>query len=94
MLLDQEQFYQDLEFSVPPLLQESTQYSPRDIFSLSCPTTILLTGATGFIGRYILADILKHSFSHVVCIVRCKTDSEVSNNLYYGVKYEIVLKLA
>ena len=36
---------------------------------------VLLTGATGFLGRYLLAELLRRSDREIVCLVRAKDDA-------------------
>ncbi len=45
-------------------------------FSNESNNTIFLTGATGFLGCFLLSDILKHTSFYVVCLVRCKNEQE------------------
>jgi len=40
------------------------------------PRAILLTGATGFLGGYLLADALRHTEARVFCLVRAKDDAD------------------
>jgi thioester reductase-like protein len=45
------------------------------------PRRILLTGATGFLGSHLLFDLLRHSDSHVVALVRGATDRASQDRL-------------
>ena len=38
--------------------------------------TVLLTGATGFLGTFLLADLLRRSPQHAVCLVRAPSPGE------------------
>ncbi|MFD4371366.1 thioester reductase domain-containing protein [Streptomyces sp. NPDC058486] len=40
------------------------------------PRTILLTGATGFLGSHMLLDLLRYSDAHVLCLVRAADEEE------------------
>lgn len=40
------------------------------VAAVSVPSTILLTGATGFLGAFLLADLLRHTDAEVQCLVR------------------------
>ncbi len=40
------------------------------------PMSLVLTGATGFIGAHIFADLLSHSDAKITCIVRCADAQE------------------
>jgi amino acid adenylation domain-containing protein/thioester reductase-like protein len=42
----------------------------------AAPTSIFLTGATGFLGAYILIDVLQNTKLSAYCLVRAKTDDE------------------
>lgn len=42
---------------------------------------VLVTGATGFLGAYILKDLLERSNAHVYCLVRAKSESEAIQRL-------------
>jgi thioester reductase-like protein len=37
------------------------------------PVVILLTGVTGFLGAYLLRDLLAHTAAHVICLVRAES---------------------
>ena len=40
------------------------------------PRTILITGATGFYGTFVLADLLRDTSAHIVCLVRAASPVE------------------
>jgi thioester reductase-like protein len=44
--------------------------------SILDPEHVLLTGATGFIGAFLLSDLLKMTSAHVHCLVRAKNSAE------------------
>lgn len=44
--------------------------------------TIFLTGGTGFIGGYVMADLLRTSDTTIVPLVRAKTEDEAHNRLW------------
>jgi myxalamid-type nonribosomal peptide synthetase MxaA len=48
------------------LIQPLPQINPN----LSTPSTILLTGATGFLGAYLLCELLKTKVEKIYCIIR------------------------
>jgi fatty acid CoA ligase FadD9 len=59
---------------VPPALVENAGRLP----SAGAPTTIVLTGASGFLGRFLLLELLERVAprdGRVVCIVRAKDDA-------------------
>ena len=43
--------------------------------------TLLITGATGFLGAYLLSDLLRKTNCHIYCIVRGKDSHAASNRL-------------
>ena len=49
------------------------------ICSLTNAHTVLLTGATGFLGAFLLNDLLESTSAHIMCLVRCNepTDDDV-----------------
>ncbi|MGG0657216.1 amino acid adenylation domain-containing protein [Rummeliibacillus pycnus] len=49
--------------------------------------SILLTGATGFLGSHILYDLLKNTDSHVYCLTRAKSIDEAKKRLVEMLKY-------
>jgi thioester reductase-like protein len=48
------------------------------------PRCVLLTGATGFLGSHLLLDLLRHSDTHVVCLVRAADDEAALGRLGDG----------
>ncbi|MER6160272.1 amino acid adenylation domain-containing protein [Streptomyces sp. NPDC001868] len=45
------------------------------------PQEILLTGATGFVGAFLLAELLHRTSARVHCLVRARTDAEAGERL-------------
>ncbi|MBB6418141.1 non-ribosomal peptide synthase/polyketide synthase [Streptomyces sp. AK010] len=45
------------------------------------PREILLTGATGFVGAFLLAELLHRTSARVHCLVRARTDTEAAERL-------------
>nr|WP_062331750.1 non-ribosomal peptide synthetase [Herbidospora sakaeratensis] len=45
------------------------------------PRTLLLTGATGFIGAHVLAELLTRTNAEVVCLVRCADPADGADRL-------------
>ncbi|MFB9306044.1 non-ribosomal peptide synthetase [Kibdelosporangium philippinense] len=45
------------------------------------PQTLLLTGATGFVGAHILAELLENPNVAVICLVRCADETEGTRRL-------------
>lgn len=64
----------DLSFSEPmPSLDAS--------YDVSAPNVVLLTGAAGFLGSYMLAELLATTNAKVVCVVRSENDEEAFNRI-------------
>jgi thioester reductase-like protein len=47
---------------------------------------LLLTGATGFFGVYVLAELLKQTKAQIVCLVRARSQIEASEKLWQNAK--------
>ncbi|CAM5414620.1 Linear gramicidin synthase subunit D [Streptomyces violarus] len=45
------------------------------------PREVLLTGATGFVGAFLLSELLQRTTAQVHCLVRARTDSEARERL-------------
>ncbi|MCC5958793.1 MAG: thioester reductase domain-containing protein, partial [Rhodobacteraceae bacterium] len=60
------------------LAQAATLAPPviGDAPSLAAAGTVLLTGATGFLGRYLLRDLLLNSHARILCLVRGESAEE------------------
>lgn len=52
------------------VLDEDIQPSDATICSLNKASTVLLTGATGFLGAFLLNDLLESTSAQIVCLVR------------------------
>lgn len=55
------------DVSLPPDIAIDPTFDPRQI---SAPRAILLTGATGFVGAHLLADLLRTTSAELYCLVR------------------------
>jgi len=55
------------DVSLPPDIAIDPTFDPRQI---SAPRAILLTGATGFVGAHLLADLLRTTNAELYCLVR------------------------
>ncbi|HEY9747253.1 MAG TPA: amino acid adenylation domain-containing protein, partial [Allocoleopsis sp.] len=47
-----------------------------EICQITHPQNILLTGATGFLGAFLLQELLQHTEAHIYCLVRAATSAE------------------
>lgn len=58
------------------LLDEAiTPPKDAEMCSLNEAKTVLLTGATGFLGAFLLNDLLVRTSAHIICLVRCNEPS-------------------
>ncbi|MEG4533980.1 thioester reductase domain-containing protein [Microcoleus sp. D2_18a_D3] len=76
----------DLEATLAPDIYPQEKISPVEFL----PKTILLTGATGFLGAFLLRDILAQTQADIYCLVRAKDRQSGAKRLqenleYYGI---------
>ena len=57
-------------------LDDGFEPTSTKITSLKAADTVLLTGATGFLGSFLLNDLLENTSSHVICLVRSLDPSD------------------
>ncbi|MGY2397527.1 amino acid adenylation domain-containing protein [Pseudomonas sp. SDO5271_S396] len=68
----QERIQPASEFEKDLYLDPDTEFSDHfDDAQLSCPTHVLLTGATGFVGIHLLKELLETSEALIHCPIRC-----------------------
>ncbi|MGQ0837735.1 non-ribosomal peptide synthetase [Actinokineospora sp.] len=53
----------------------------RAVRKAAAPDAVLLTGATGFLGSYLLADTLRHTDARVLCLVRAGTETGAAGRI-------------
>ena len=58
------------------VLAEEVQSSGAAYRSLADADTVLLTGATGFLGAFLLADLVENTSAQIICLVRFQDSSE------------------
>lgn len=68
---------------------------PRVRDSASPPRTVLLTGASGFLGTYLIDRLADRGISEIICLVRAKDDATAATRLFgrmrrYGLNPEKV----
>ncbi|WP_338861466.1 amino acid adenylation domain-containing protein [Mycetohabitans rhizoxinica] len=49
-------------------------------------TQVLLTGATGFVGRYLLKELLRQTKAHIICLIKCSNEQEAKNRILSALK--------
>ncbi|MEM9450933.1 MAG: amino acid adenylation domain-containing protein [Cyanobacteria bacterium P01_E01_bin.6] len=59
---------------------------PSTVVSVNPPQNIFLTGATGFLGSFLLHELLQNTQAHVYCLVRAKEESEALEKLCKSVE--------
>lgn len=58
------------------VLDHNIQPRGASILALKQARTVLLTGATGFLGAFMLNDLLENTSAHIICLVRFADPSE------------------
>ena len=58
------------------------------------PKSILLTGATGFLGVYLLDELLKKTTADIYCLVRCRNFNEGKQRLKANLQFHALWKEA
>ncbi|MFK4099059.1 amino acid adenylation domain-containing protein [Streptomyces sp. NPDC019531] len=79
-----ESWVPDSEAELSPALRFTSGTSPAgpsDAPQAGGPREILLTGATGFVGAFLLAELLHRTPARVHCLVRARTDAEAVERL-------------
>jgi thioester reductase-like protein len=64
-------------------LDEDIEPISAKITSLKAADTVLLTGATGFLGSFLLNDLLEDTSAHIICVIRSvePSDDEVPSGV-------------
>jgi myxalamid-type nonribosomal peptide synthetase MxaA len=68
-----------LDLSQEAILDEDIQGRGGELSEV--PQTLLLTGSTGFVGRFLLVQLLLETDAIVYCLVRAQTDEDAMNRL-------------
>lgn len=72
------------------LIQDDRRARSVTIASAGPPRTVLLTGATGFLGAHMLEALWKHTHAEIVCLVRAADDAQAQQRLLRVLaRYEI-----
>lgn len=73
--------------------EKITGMAPVDISKRKCYNNILLTGGTGYLGAYLLKELLEQTSSHVILLARADSDEKaytrIRNNCEYYFGNEI-----
>jgi L-aminoadipate-semialdehyde dehydrogenase len=66
---------------VEKLASSLPSYSPLASDFATKPLTVFLTGATGFLGAFVLKDLMSRRVKKVICLVRAKTTAQALDRL-------------
>ena len=88
--MEQSQPHLDLQAEIAQLQAVSHEVWPTDVNI--APNNILLTGATGFLGAFLLADLLDQTNANVHCLVRCSSTKEGAQKLQFALEESLLWK--
>jgi thioester reductase-like protein len=71
----------NLDLKAEAILDSSIQFQNPLSDNLLKPKSILLTGATGFLGAYLLDELLHKTTANIYCLIRCSQTEEGKNRL-------------
>jgi thioester reductase-like protein len=66
----------NLDLTKEAFLPEDIQFPQPLLANLAEPAAIFLTGATGFLGAYLLDELLRKTTAKIYCLMRCEGDAE------------------
>src|SRR5216684_4357408 len=64
------------------VLDPSIRFSAPPIGVVNAPNSIFLTGATGFLGAFLLKSILDRTEANIYCLIRCSDTEQGRNRIY------------
>jgi len=67
---------QTIDFDAEAVLDPAIVPLAADAINVAAARTIFLTGATGFLGVFLLADLLEHSQADIYCLVRARDERQ------------------
>lgn len=70
-----------IDFYAEAALDPSIQFNARPPRNVSDPENVLLTGATGFLGAFLLNDLLSRTRANVYCLVRAGSAEEAMERI-------------
>ncbi|MDO9265227.1 MAG: thioester reductase domain-containing protein [Desulfosalsimonadaceae bacterium] len=71
----------DLDLRTEAVLDETIRFQMPQSENLNNPKSVFLTGATGFLGVYLLAELLDKTSADVYCLVRASDSTEAGNRI-------------
>jgi thioester reductase-like protein len=80
-LQDQEELPQALDFSAETALADEIVAAAPTTSPTAAPKNVLLTGATGFLGAFLLASLLEKTEATIHCLVRAGTEESARQRL-------------
>ncbi|GCL45558.1 thioester reductase domain-containing protein [Microcystis aeruginosa] len=78
---------QQLDLKAEVNLDSSIQFEQSLSKNVLEPKAILLTGATGFLGAYLLEELLQKTSADIYCLVRCSNIEEGKNRLQKNLEF-------
>lgn len=78
---------QQLDLKAEVNLDSSIQFEQSLSNNWLEPKAILLTGATGFLGAYLLEELLQKTSADIYCLVRCSNIEEGKNRLQKNLEF-------
>jgi thioester reductase-like protein len=60
--------------------------APMDLDLVRAPRRVLLTGATGFLGSFVLSELLDSTDAQIYCLVRASEDAEAADRVLGGLR--------
>lgn len=78
---------QQLDLKAEVNLDSSIQFEQSLAKNWLEPKAILLTGATGFLGAYLLEELLQKTSADIYCLVRCSNIEEGKNRLQKNLEF-------
>ena len=78
---------QQLDLKAEVNLDSSIQFEQSLSKNVLEPKAILLTGATGFLGAYLLEELLQKTRADIYCLVRCSNIEEGKNRLQKNLEF-------
>ena len=78
---------QQLDLKAEVNLDSSIQFEQSLSKNVLEPKAILLTGATGFLGAYLLEELLQKTSADIYCLVLCSNIEEGKNRLQKNLEF-------
>jgi len=76
----------EIDWEAEMTLDSAIRAAPGLRAPAEIPSVILLTGATGFLGSFLLADLLRQLGGRILCLVRCRDANEGQERIEHSLK--------